>query len=120
MATYSPPILNMASRFFLSITIIGKIKEYPMLKSIICLVLLVTSTTLWAGNITVNVKGMSCQMCVKKIKHEFVKLGKTESVEVDVEKGLTTISEKKDVKLTDDEIKEMIKNAGYEATEIKR
>ncbi len=91
-----------------------------MLKSIICLVLLTLSSSIWAGNISVNVKGMSCQMCVKKIKHEFVKLGKTESVEVDVEKGLATLSEKKDVKLTDDEIKQLIKNAGYEVTEIKR
>jgi copper chaperone CopZ len=81
---------------------------------------LLFSGALLASKVEVEVAGMSCGMCVESITKELKKTEKAEEIEVSLEKKMAFFTEVKGKKLSDSEIKNAIKNAGYEAVKIIR
>lgn len=78
------------------------------------------SVAAFAGNVVVEVKGMSCGMCVQAITKELQATEKAENIHVSLEKNQATFKEVKGKTIPDAEIKAAIKKAGYEAVKISR
>jgi len=74
----------------------------------------------YADRITVSVKGMVCSFCAQGIKKTFTRKEGVESVDVDLDKKIVTITTKQGAALTDAEVKESIVDAGYEVLSIDR
>lgn len=73
-----------------------------------------------AASVEVDVKGMTCGMCIESITKELTATEKVEGISVSLEDKKTRFKEPKDKKITDAEIRNAIKKAGYEATKIRR
>jgi copper chaperone len=78
------------------------------------------SLSVGAAKIEVDVKGMSCGMCVSAITKELKATDKAEDITVSLEEKKTRFVETKGKKISDSEIKAAIKKAGYEAVKIHR
>ena len=86
------------------------------MKKIILLVGLLVSTIAFAGEeIKVGVKGMVCAFCAQGIEKKFMSQPEVEKVKVSLEKKVVTVGFKDGQKLSNDKIKELLKDAGYEA-----
>ncbi len=73
-----------------------------------------------AKKIEVDVKGMSCGMCVSAITKELTATEKAEQIKVNLDDKKAIFSEVKGKTISDSEIKSAIKKAGYEVVGIKR
>ncbi len=82
--------------------------------------LLLASFSVFASKVEVDVKGMTCGMCVEAITKELKSTDKTENVSVSLDDKKATFAEIKGKKISDHEVREAIKRAGYEATKITR
>lgn len=86
-----------------------------------CLILaLGLSFSVFASRIEVDVKGMTCGMCVSAITKELELTEKTTNISVHLEDKKARFEELKGKKITDGEIKSAIQKAGYEAVKISR
>lgn len=70
----------------------------------------------FAGETTVNVKGMVCSMCAQGIEKKFKAVG-MEKVHVNLDEKVVHLTGKD---LTDDEITKIITEAGYNVAGISR
>ncbi len=70
----------------------------------------------FAGEISVNVKGMVCSMCAQGIEKKF-KAACMEKIHVDMDKKVVHITGKD---ISDEEIKKIITEAGYNVSAISR
>lgn len=70
----------------------------------------------FAGEMTVNVKGMVCSMCAQGIEKKFMDKG-INKVRVDLDNKQVHLEGKE---LSDAEIREIVTWAGYEAGDISR
>lgn len=82
------------------------------------LALLLVPSFAFAEKVVVKVPGMVCQMCVQGMKKNFKSavVNPDKDVVVDLDKKTVTVDLKN--KISDDEIKERVRNAGYNAEEI--
>lgn len=71
-----------------------------------------------AEKITVDIQGMTCEMCIGSVTKELKATQKCDKIEVKV--GQALLETKKGAKLSDEEIKKAVKASGYQATKIKR
>jgi copper chaperone len=78
------------------------------------------SATVLASKVEVEVNGMTCGMCIESITKELKSTEKTEEINVSLEKKMASFTEIKGKKISDSEIKNAIKKAGYEAGKITR
>lgn len=94
------------------------------MKKIIVLMVLAGSvlgaTDAFAEKITVSVKGMVCSFCAQGIKKTFMRKEGVESVDVDLDKKLVTITTKTGADLSDAAVTESIVDSGYEVMKIER
>jgi copper chaperone CopZ len=81
---------------------------------------LALSSQILAARIDVDVKGMTCGMCVEAITKELKMTDKVEKIQVSLENKKATFDEMKGKKISDTEIKAAIKKAGYEVDKIQR
>ena len=86
----------------------------------ITLLLIAMTGAAYAETITATVNGMVCPFCATGIEKTFQKQAAVESVKVDLETKLVTIHTKKDQSIDDKAITKLIKDAGYDVTNIKR
>lgn len=93
-------------------------KEIEMKKYFFMMLLL--PVMLMANTVKVEVPGMVCQMCVQGMKKNFKEVVKdaNKDVQVDLDSKVVTLNLSKEI--SDDEIKERVKNAGYNAKKITR
>ena len=63
--------------------------------------------------VEVKIKGMVCSFCAQGLQKDIVKLEEVEKVEINLKKGYAKITVKKGETLPMDEVKEIIKDAGY-------
>ena len=63
--------------------------------------------------VEVKIKGMVCSFCAQGLQKGIVKLQEVEKVEINLKKGYAKITVKKGETLPMDEVKEIIKDAGY-------
>jgi copper chaperone CopZ len=80
--------------------------------------LLLSATSI--ADVKVSVGDMTCESCANTIKKGFAKVTEVESCEVDVDKGLVTLKEKANKKVSDETIKKTIEHYGYTLKGIKR
>jgi mercuric ion binding protein len=72
-----------------------------------------------ADTMTVDVNGMVCAFCAQGIERKVRALPETKDVYVSLEKKVVVIELKDKQTLSDDTIKALIKEAGYDVTNIK-
>ena len=63
--------------------------------------------------VEVKIKGMVCSFCAQGLQKGIGKLEEVEKVEINLKKGYAKITVKKGETLSMDEVKEIIKDAGY-------
>ncbi len=66
------------------------------------------------GKIEIKVSGMKCEHCKKAVQKALLGIEGVDSVEIDLETGITQIDTSRDISL--DEIRKAIKEAGYEVS----
>jgi len=92
-----------------------------MKKFIFIVIALVQSTFLFAENqIKIGVNGMVCSFCIQGIEKKFKKLEQLESINVDLNTKLVTLQLKGEETISDETIKNLITEAGYNVTKIER
>ena len=70
--------------------------------------------------VNVSVNGLVCDFCARSIEKMFEKKEAVSSISVDLENMLITIFLRDNQKLNDETIIELIKDSGYDVTEVKR
>jgi copper chaperone CopZ len=78
------------------------------------------SASALAAKIEVDVAGMTCGMCIEAITKELNATAKAENVVVSLETKKATFSEIKGKNISDSEVRNAIKKAGYEAVKVVR
>ena len=68
----------------------------------------------------VSVNGLVCDFCARSIEKMFEKKEAVSRISVDLENMLITIFLRDNQKLNDETIIELIKDSGYDVTEVKR
>ena len=89
------------------------------MKTLLISSFLLVSSFAYAEAITVGVNGMVCSMCAQGISKKFSAL-KVEELKVDLDNKVVSFSTAEANKVSDEKIKELIKEAGYVVTDIKR
>lgn len=86
------------------------------MKIIILLSSLLISTSSFAGEeMKVGVKGMVCAFCAQGIEKQFKAQKEVESIEVSLQNKFIKIKFKDGKTISNEEITEILKDAGYEA-----
>lgn len=88
--------------------------------SIAAMMLILFAMPALAETIHIGVNGLVCAFCAVGLEKNFKKEAATESVKVDLDKKLVTVTTKKDQTLDEDVIKQIIDYAGYQVTTIHR
>lgn len=91
-----------------------------MKKFLAGMLLLGASAAYAAETINVGVKGMVCSFCAHGLTKKFGAEPAVEKVDVSLEKRNIRLDLKEGRDLTDDKIKEIVKDAGYNITRIER
>lgn len=73
-----------------------------------------------AKPITIQVKGMVCAFCAQGIEKKFKALPEVEKVHVSLETKLVSVDSKEGKDVTDDQIKKIVTDSGYEVLKIER
>jgi len=93
-----------------------------MKKNIITIAALsiLVSASAWAEGAKVKVDGMVCAFCAQGIKKKFAENPAIESTEVDLDKKEVALTFRKDKKMSDEEIRKTIVEAGYKVQNLER
>ncbi len=83
-------------------------------------VLMALSNAAYAETIKASVNGLVCAFCATAIEKTFKAQPAVETVKVDLETKLVTITTKEGQNLDDETVKKMITDAGYAITNIVR
>ncbi len=89
------------------------------MKNLILSALLFFAAAAYAETVTVGVNGMVCSMCAQGISKKFKAL-KVEELKVDLDNKVVSFSTPEPQQVKDDQIKSLIKEAGYVVTDITR
>ncbi len=73
-----------------------------------------------AEQITVTVKGLVCTFCAQGIKKSFMREEQVKNIAVDMETKKVTIETKGSSTISDEALRSIIKDAGFEVIEIER
>ena len=91
-----------------------------LMKKAIFTILCLLSLPTYANKINVKVSGMVCSMCVQRIKKKFSKMDSIREINVNLDNKIVQIQTKDGQIITDDQINEVIKEAGYNVANIER
>jgi periplasmic mercuric ion binding protein len=86
----------------------------------IAIVLLLFSFSAFAKDIHISVKGMVCGFCAQGIEKKFKAMPEVDKVEVSLEKKTVFVKTKENKDISDETIKQVLSDAGYNVGEIKR
>jgi mercuric ion binding protein len=87
---------------------------------IIFLVSFLFSQLAFAAKINVEVNGVVCAFCAQGIKKQFKKIDAVESIDVSLEEKRVTLETKEGQDVSDEKIKSLINDAGFEVVKIER
>ncbi len=93
------------------------------MKKLLCtfvVALILSPLVAQAEQITVTVKGLVCTFCAQGIKKSFMREEQVKNIAVDMETKKVTIETKGSSTISDEALRSIIKDAGFEVTEIKR
>jgi cation transport ATPase len=89
------------------------------MKPLLLLILLTASATASATQtITAHVNGMVCAFCAQGIEKKARALPQTEDVYVNLQQKIVAVQVREGQTLTTDTLKELVKDAGYDVTDI--
>lgn len=92
-----------------------------MIKTIVFLTALLLPTLAYADEvIAIRVNGMVCDFCARAVEQVFDERDEVKSVKVDLSKKMVTVTVDQPGALEDQELRELIKDAGYDLVEIER
>ena len=72
------------------------------------------------NRIDVAINGMVCSFCVQGIERKLGSLPATQSVKVDIQKHLVSISLRPGGTLSDEQLRKLIRDAGFDVRQIRR
>ena len=88
-----------------------------MKKIFLALSLFLSTTLVYAGEeLKVGVKGMVCAFCAQGIEKKFKAQDEVEKIDVSLEKKYVKLTFKDGKRLSNEKIKEILKDSGYDAT----
>ena len=90
------------------------------MKILIVLMFTFFSMTSFASMIEVKVSGMVCSMCAQGIQKKFSENSALKGLHVDMDNKLVHLETKDGKNITDKEITQLIKEAGYNVESIQR
>lgn len=90
------------------------------MKITLVLAFLLLSLQALASKVEVEVNGMNCGMCIESITKELKTTDKIENINVNIDDRRVSFDETKGKKISDGEIRNLIKKAGYEPAKIRR
>jgi copper chaperone CopZ len=90
-----------------------------MKKALVFGFLLITSNVM-ASEINVKVNGMVCSMCAQGIKKKFSQLKEVKEINVNLDDKLVSIVTNEHQEVSNEKIKEIITEAGYNVANIER
>ena len=90
------------------------------MKITLVLAFLLLSLQALASKVEVEVNGMNCGMCIESITKELKTTDKIEHINVNIDDRRVSFNETKGKKISDGEIRSLIKKAGYEPAKIRR
>lgn len=73
-----------------------------------------------ATTIEVAINGMVCSFCAQGVERKLRSLPGAESVQVDLSKRLVSVTLRPGATLTDEQLRNLIRNAGYDVRQIRR
>ena len=76
--------------------------------------------SIFAETVKVHVPGMVCQMCVQGMQKQFQSVVKDVEMDIQVNLDTKTVTVKTVAPIEDSDIKERVKNAGYNVKKITR
>lgn len=91
-----------------------------MKRLLVVMLLLLAPVLASAEELKVQVKGMVCSFCAQGIKKTFSKQDAVEDIKVDLDSKIIQISFKEGKTLTDEEVKTLINDSGYDVVSIER
>lgn len=90
------------------------------MKKTLVTILCLLSLSAYADEINVKVSGMVCSMCAQGIKKKFSNIDSIKEINVNLDNKLVQIQTKNGQNITDNQINEVIKEAGYNVAKIER
>ncbi len=90
------------------------------MKKMLSLILLGFSLNALAADISVKVSGMVCSMCAQGIKKKFAPETSIRELRVNMDEKVVTIQTHEGKDLSDETIKKLIQEAGYNVASIER
>ncbi len=90
------------------------------LRTLLVFIFFTASFELLAKEITVNVNGMVCGFCAQGIEKKFKELAQVDSLKISIEKKTVTILTKGKQDISDENISELLDDAGYTVAKIER
>lgn len=90
------------------------------MKKMVIVLSALLSFSAFAGEINVKVSGMVCSMCAQGIKKKFSKMDSVKNIDVNLDNKIVLIQTKDGQAISDEQINEVIKEAGYNVTNIER
>ena len=90
------------------------------MKKLIVASMLMFATMAFADGkkLTVKIDGMTCPFCAASVESQFEKLDAVDSVDISLTKGTATVTLKEGKDLKEDDVKNAVKNAGFNAIEV--
>lgn len=73
-----------------------------------------------ATEVKVKVKGLVCAFCARNIEKSFLKNASVEKVKANLDTKIVTIDLKEGQQISDETVKEIITDAGYNVVKIER
>jgi mercuric ion binding protein len=90
------------------------------MKTILVGALLLFSSLSFAKEIKVNVQGMVCSMCAQGIQKKFSSVPEVKTLNVNLDEKTVRIQTEGDKDVSDEVIKKLIQEAGYNVASIER
>lgn len=90
------------------------------MKKILIVMMIVSSFSVFAGEIHVKVSGMVCSMCAQGIQKKFSNEKSVKDLKVNMDEKLVTIKTHDGQDLADAQITKLITEAGYNVASIER
>jgi copper chaperone CopZ len=90
------------------------------MKKLLLVTLMLGALNVMAETVDVKVSGMVCSMCAQGIQKKFSGQESIKKLNVDMDNKLVTIETKDGATISDDTIKTLITEAGYNVADIKR
>jgi len=90
------------------------------MKKLVLVSLMMMTLNVFAETVDVKVSGMVCSMCAQGIQKKFSGQESVKKLNVDMDNKLVTIETKDGATISDETIKSLITEAGYNVAEITR